>query len=195
MANFGPGELQMAVLQHLALPLTAPTIQIALALGVTSKRVSKAAASLVDRGYISRDRPGIYKITFRGLQAIADGKVITSGPVDASGNVLSRPETNGFRDRVWRSMRLRGIFTIEDVVCDAVDGEKDAINDAGRYVRILRSAGYVIEMPDRRKGTRPRSNGMKRFRLDRNTGPRAPLYRSKLGLVHDFNTGEDFPCR
>lgn len=185
----------MAVLQHLALPLTAPTIQIALALEVSPKRVSKAAASLVDRGYISRDRPGIYKITFRGLQAIADGKVITSGPVDASGNVLSRPETNGFRDRVWRSMRLRQVFTISDVVCDAVDGERGAVNNAGSYIRILKSAGYVSELPGLRKGMRPYSNGMKRFRLDRNTGPRAPLHRSKLGIMHDFNTGEDFPCR
>ncbi|TKD17927.1 hypothetical protein FBT96_12340 [Rhodobacter capsulatus] len=195
MASFGPGELQMAVLQHIALPLIAPTIQIALALDVSPKRVSKAASALLDRGYISRVRPGIYKITFRGLQAIADGKIITSGPVDASLNVLARPETNGFRDRLWRSMRLRGTFTISDVVCDAVDGEKDAINDAGRYIRILKSAGYVLEMLDRRKGTRPGSNGLKRFRLHRNTGPRAPLHRSKLGIVHDFNTGEDFPCR
>lgn len=195
MASFGPGELQMAVLQHIAVPLTASTIQIALALEMSQRQVSKAASSLVDRGYISRKRPGIYEITLCGLQAIADGKIITSGPIDASGNVLARPETNGFCDRVWRSMRLRGTFTISDVVCDAVDGERDAMSCARRYIRVLKSAGYVAELPGRRKGTKPGSNGLKRFRLDRNTGPRAPLHREKLGIVHDFNTGEDFPCR
>ncbi|TQD37446.1 winged helix-turn-helix transcriptional regulator [Rhodobacter capsulatus] len=195
MASFGPGELQMAVLQHLARPCRPPLTQIARALDVTSKRVSKAASSLVDRGYVARTRPGDYEITTCGKQAIADGKIITSGPVDASGNVLARPETNGFRDRCWRSMRLRGTFTIGDVVCDAVDGERDAVTDAGRYIRILKFAGYVSDLPGRRKGTKPGSNGLKRFHLDRNTGPRAPLHRSKLGIVHDFNTGEDFPCR
>jgi len=194
MAIYRPGVLQMAVLQHLSSGLMVPTHMIAKAMDVSPKQVSRAAASLIDRAYARRSHVGIYEITARGKEALAAGVIITSGPIDASANVLLRQETNRFLDRVWRSMRLRGVFTISDVVCDAVDGERDAMTSAGRYIRILKSAGYVVDLPGRRKGTRPGSNGSKRFRLVRNTGPRAPLHRSKLGIVHDFNTGEDFPC-
>lgn len=190
----GPGELQMAVLRAVSARGRAAVIDVAQDLDVTAKRASKAAGALIGRRYLRRVRLGIYEVTSVGATALESGKVITSGPVDVDANVLARPATYGFRDRLWQSMRMRGSFTIHDLVSDAIDGEADAINDAGRYVRILKSAGYVKDLPGRVAGTRPGSNGYKRFRLARNTGPRAPLHRSKLGLVHDFNTGEDVPC-
>lgn len=194
MAGFGPGELQMAILKHVAGHGSGATVDLALTLGIPAKHVSKAASLLMDRGYLTRRRIGIYMPTSAGLAALASGHIITSGPVDKNATVLNRGDANKFRDRLWRSMRLRLVFTINDIVSDAIDGEQDAINDAGRYLRILKSAGYVIELPGRVEGTRPGSNGFKRFRLSRNTGPRAPLHRSKLGILHDFNTREDVPC-
>lgn len=191
---FGPGELQMAVLLLVASRRSVTTVAASLALDVPAKRISKAASSLIARGYLTRSRNGLYGITIAGADAAASGKGITSGPIDASATVLARPVTDGLRDRLWRSMRLRGSFTIHDVVCDAVDGEADAVTDAGRYIRHLKAAGYIRDLPGRVPGTRPGSNGFKRFRLVRNTGPRAPLHRSKLGVIHDFNIGEDVPC-
>lgn len=191
---FAPGELQTAVLRAVQGRGRASTIDIAQDTGVSEKRVSKAASCLIARNYLLRVRIGIYEITLFGLAALASGRAIGCGPLDSNSNVLARPVSYGFRDRVWQSMRMRSSFTIHDVVCDAVDGEADAINDAGRYIRHLKSAGYVRDLPGREAGTRPGSNGYKRFKLIRNSGPRAPLHRSKLGLMHDFNTGEDFPC-
>lgn len=194
MAGFGPGELQMAVLRHLSTGKRVATLTISEALDAPPKHVSKAASALIGRHYLRRHRVGIYEITPFGAQALAAGRVITSGPIDKDATVLGRSETHGFRDRVWKSMRIRKRFTINDLVTDAQRDEADAINDCGRYIRILRSAGYIVQAAGRAKGTRPGSNGFKLFRLVRNTGPRAPLHRSKLGVVHDFNTGEDVPC-
>lgn len=191
---FGPGELQTVVLRAVQKRGQAATLHIAQDLAVPEKRVSKAASSLIDRRYLRRVRIGIYEITPTGVAALATGQVITSGPIDASANALARPVTNGFRDRLWQSMRMRGSFTIHDLVCDAVDGEADAVTDAGRYIRYLKAAGYIRDLPGRVPGTKPGSNGFKRFRLAKNTGPRAPLHRSKLGVLHDFNTGKDVPC-
>ncbi|WP_241648279.1 hypothetical protein [Paenirhodobacter populi] len=162
--------------------------------GISDKRISKAASSLHARGYLMRAVAGCYRLTDDGLAAVARGEVITSGPIDADATVLERAPTNGFRDKLWRTMRAQREFTVVDIVMDAADGEKDCVNDAYRYLRILKSAGYVIEMPGRVPGNKPGSNGAKVFRLVRDTGSRAPLHRSKLGIVHDFNIGEDVPC-
>ena len=196
MSGFGPGDLQQRMLELLAKAGATgmPTIKLAQLVGVTAKRTSKAAASLISRRYAVRARIGIYEITPAGRAALASGVRISSGPLDKNATVLVRPITNGFRDRCWTSMRLRRIFTIRDLVADAEAGEKDAENDAGRYVRILISVSYIKAETSREPGTKPGSNGYKRFRLVKNTGPRAPLHRSKLGIVHDFNTGEDLPC-
>ena len=196
MSEYGPGDLQQRMLALLGEAGTVgmPTIQLAQLIGVTAKRASKAAAALIARRYAARARIGIYMIRPAGKAALASGIRISSGPIDKNASVLARRITNSFRDRLWTSMRLRRIFTLRDIVADAEAGEKDAENDAGRYVRILSSAGYVRTEPGREPGTKPGSNGFKRFRLVKDTGPRAPLHRSKVGLIHDFNTGEDVPC-
>lgn len=196
MSKYNPGKLQMAVLRQAGIMEPVTVAELATALDMPCKSVSKAASLLIARGYLSRRRVGLFDCTLAGREAIDSGRVITSGPLDAAANVLVRKATNGFRDRLWRSMRMRDgrSFTIHDLVCDAIDQETDAINDASRYIRILRAAGFVRELPGRAPGTRPGSNGFKRFGLVKNTGPRAPLHRSKLGIVHDFNTGEDVPC-
>lgn len=97
------------------------------------------------------------------------------------------------KSRVSQALSAPSV-TIHDLVCDAIRDEADAVNDASRYIRILKAAGYLAEMRGRAPGSRPGSNGFKRFRLIRNTGPRAPLHRSKLAILHDFNTGEDVAC-
>lgn len=194
MSGFGPGELQTAVLKAVQDAGRDTTASLAVQLGISAKRASKAASALVLRGYLVRIGVGCFKLTSTGTVALASSKVITSGPINADATVPHRAITYGFRDRLWQSMRMRGSFTIHDVVSDAVDAEADAINDASRYIRILKGAGYVRDLPGRVAGTRPGSNGYKRFKLVKNTGPRAPLHRSKRGVIHDFNTGEDVPC-
>ncbi len=92
-------------------------------------------------------------------------------------------------------MRIRRRFTIGDVVADAArDDEKNAHNNATRYIGALRRAGYVRALPKRRPGSAPSSNGFKVFSLMKNTGPRAPVWLRAKKLLHDFNTGEDVPC-
>jgi hypothetical protein len=100
-----------------------------------------------------------------------------------------------FRERAWRSMRIRRRFTIGDIVSDAArETEKDARNNATRYVWLLRRAGYVRAMPHRQQGTALTSNGFKVFALVQDTGPRAPIWRQAQAVLHDFNLGEDIAC-
>ncbi len=115
------------------------------------------------------------------------------GPKGPHGKVLVHRGT--FRERLWKSMRIRRRFTIGELVADAQTGcERNAYNNAGRYVLYLVNSGYVRELPNRKPGTAPSSNGFKVFQLMKDTGPRAPVWSQARGTLHDVNTGEDAPC-
>lgn len=188
-----PGRLARALLLELAENGRQDTATLAGRLNASRHQVSNAAALLARRGLLSRPATGVYQLTRSGRAASVEGVNLTSGPKGPHGKVPAYRDT--FRERVWRSMRIRRRFTIGDVVSDAArETEKDARNNATRYVGILRRAGYVRALPRRRQGTAPTSNGFKVFALIRDTGPRAPVWRQARGVVHDFNLGEDVSC-
>lgn len=85
-------------------------------------------------------------------------------------------------------------FTIGDIAMAAASAkDANAEDNVQRFLNVLRHAGYVVELPIRQRGTRLTSNGFKRFRLLKNTGPLAPGVRRR-DCIHDWNTGEDVPC-
>lgn len=194
MRAYGSGELQTSLLRQLHRDSNATQKTLAEALGVTRKRVSGAASALIARGYVNRLAWGMYELTDAGRTVVESGGRVRGGPADCMAMVLTRSARDGFRDRLWRSIRLRGVFTLQDLVADATNGEADPMDRAQRFVRYLRSAGYIVELRGRARGTVRWSNGFKRFRLVKNTGPRAPICREKYGVLHDPNTGEDVPC-
>ncbi|ARE40879.1 hypothetical protein RGUI_2738 [Rhodovulum sp. P5] len=169
------------------------TDELAHALGLSRRQVSRAAALLIRRGLAERLGPGCYRLTGEGRGAAAAGASITSGPTGPTGAV-SRPGKDTFRDRAWRSMRQRRAFTVNDILCDAARDEKNSRNNALSYLGRLRRAGYVRELPRRQSGVAPTSPGFKQFLLVKDTGPLAPVWRSRRGCLHDPNIGEDVPC-
>ncbi len=188
-----PGELAQALLPELATGGRQNTATLSDALNASRRQVSDAAALLARRELLCRPATGVYQLTKAGHSAAVEGISLTSGPKAPHGKVHVHQDT--FRERAWRSMRIRRRFTIGDVVADAArESEKDAHNNAARYVGILRKAGYLRELPRRWPGTAPGSNGFKVFSLIQNTGPRAPVWRQARSVLHDFNTGEDVPC-
>lgn len=186
------GSNSTRLLQALAHGQSRDIDELVRALGLSRRQVSDAAAILVRRDLVERLIPGCYRLTDTGRAAAAGNARITSGPTGPTGAIPRRRDT--FRERAWRSMRVRRAFTVDDIVSDAGRGEADIRNNAQSYLRQLRLAGYVGERPNRQPGTAPSSPGFKRFMLVRDTGPQAPAYRSALNALHDFNTGEDVPC-
>ena len=92
-------------------------------------------------------------------------------------------------------MRLRRRFVLADLVSDAATADdRNPEDNLLRYLRALRRAGYIAELPNRAAGTAPTSNGFKRWMLAKDTGPRAPIILSKVAAIRDQNTGEDVPC-
>lgn len=93
----------------------------------------------------------------------------------------------------WRAMRIREVFSLDDLmqlVCDG--GEKDAVRNLGGYVRALAAAGYLVPM---RRQNSARHPGRWRLTSKGNTGPEAPAWNKKSGMVKDPNTGEAFNVR
>lgn len=188
-----PGKAPTALLQKLAGGLCLTIDQLAEDLDLTKRQVSDAAAKLLRRNYLERMAIGCYQLTTEGLAAAAAGEVIRSGPRGPREKVREVRDT--FRQRAWSSMRMQRLFTIPDIVLEAArPSDADPATNLGRYLIALTGAGYVKISPHRASGTSPTSNGYKRYLLQRDTGPRAPVVLSKRPAIHDFNTGEDVSC-
>lgn len=157
---------------------------------LTPRQVTNAAANLLRRGYLTLCDGVVYQLTEAGLAAAEAGEVIKGGP---KGQVKLIKGT--IRQRAWCAMRIRRSFTIGELVADAAEPDEGQPRDnIGRFLSRLAQAGYVREQPRRAPGTAIGSNGFKRYSLVRNTGPKAPVFRSELGVIFDPNLGEDVPC-
>lgn len=93
------------------------------------------------------------------------------------------PPRRALRQRLWNAMRIKQIFTYDDLQILA-----QADEESGRfrtslytYLDALRLAGYVVEAPHT-------SGGATQWRLARNTGPLAPSWTAKSRTLHDHNT-------
>lgn len=194
----GSGVHQMAILQTLESGdcLTVDTIGERTA--ISNRKVAKAAGKLIARGFVERIERGCYQLTEDGQTFVASGVDIISGPQKAHTGQKA-PVANTLRQRAWTVMRMSGAFTIGDLQIAAASGdERDAVGNLRRYLKALTAAGYVMEMPVRAAGTKLTSNGFKRWRLLKDTGPLAPVVSAKVsGLIdHNFGKpGEVVPCR
>lgn len=188
-----PGAVPTALLHHLSNDLCLTVDQMADALGVSRAQAVNAAHKLMRRKYLLKMATGCFQLSPEGAVAAQAGVAITSGPMGKTGAIATHRGT--FRERAWSAMCIHRRFTIGDVVAAAGrDEEKNARENARKYILVLCRAGYVKELSRRVPGTAMGSNGFKQFFLARNTGPRAPVYRAELCVIHDFNTGEDVPC-
>ncbi len=188
-----PGAVPTALLQHLQSGVCLTVDQMAEALGITKQQAMNAALKLMGRDYLVKMAVGCFQLSDAGIAAALAGTVITSGPKGKTGAIATHGNT--FRQRAWTSIRFNKRFTIGQIVRAAArTDEKNARENARKYIAQLCWAGLVKELPRRLAGTAQNSNGFKRFVLIRDTGRRAPVYRSELRVMHDFNTGEVLPC-
>ncbi|KRB58486.1 hypothetical protein ASE04_27630 [Rhizobium sp. Root708] len=192
MQRLAPGTLPNAALEGLADGVCRTLVELEALLPISRRKITDGILLLVQQGYAERVEAGCYQLTAQGKAFAATGKKIgeTRGP----NTRVRKVRSSTLNQRLWTVMRMSSSFTIADIVISARREEADPEHLARRYVAHLVAAGYVQELAGRVKGNRPGSQGFKRFRLLKNTGEYAPVWRSKTNAVHDFNTGEDVPC-
>tara|TARA_R110000868_G_scaffold368852_1_gene632006 strand:- start:23308 stop:23883 length:576 start_codon:yes stop_codon:yes gene_type:complete len=182
-----PGAVPTALLQTLSSGTCRTVEQLIEDLGVQRAQVTNAALLLLRRDYLMRMGAGCYQLTELGLSAAAVGEVIGSGVRGPRERIIPRSDT--FRQRAWRSMRIRRRFTVGEIASDAETPKNtDAQANASRIIAQLVAAGYISPLPHRKGCAR-------KFILTKDTGPRVPAYREGRQLLRDFNTKEDVPCR
>jgi hypothetical protein len=164
------------------------------ALPATREQIIRSATKIKDHNLMDHDTDlGEYRLSERGLIRVRAGFRISSGPRKAHGKVRRQPDS--FRKRAWAAMRVRGIFTVGDIISDAMrTGDPDQRDNLRYFLRVLHRGGYVAEMPRRAPGSALTSPGFKRFRLIRDTGPQVPVYRPRQRSIMDFNLGEEITC-
>lgn len=161
-------------------------------IGLSRSIVSTAVGRLVTLGLVERRKVGCYQLTTNGVRA-------KRGGVSFLAPAKPKPfpaATNDFHQRVWSVMRMSGsgTFTTREVVMVINWPIQHPEVAARRYLRQLKGAGYVIELPKREQSNQAGSHGLKRYRLIRNTGQIAPEYKPSRGVLYDPNTKEDVPC-
>ena len=189
-----PGEAanQNALLAHLGATEDCLTLdELDEVTSLSRRDIAKAMGKLILRGYAERIEIGCFRATEAGRAAQASGEVITSGPSGPHTAVASRPQASTLRQRAWDTMRMGGAFSIPDLLVAADNGEDvAATSNLQRYLKGLERAGYLTVLPVRERGTRPTSNGFRRFRLTDDTGEIAPVVRPKDKEVYDHNRRE-----
>jgi len=147
------------------------------ATGLQRTQVTEACCVLVGRGLVLRLWRGTFRLTAAGVQALSEGKAITSGP--PSGRSAMR---NTFRARLWKALRLRGNSDLRGLLVLAArvgDSPKEARN----YLNALCKALYVA-----RHGN-PR-DPIYCLRVD--SGAQAPQWNKRAGTLRDPNLGETY---
>lgn len=193
----GTANLQMDIVKTLSLSDQPMKLEeLARLIDFSKNATTQAICKLIVRGFVDRIEAGTYKITDQGKAFVESGKKLTSGPLrNATGN--RAPNIRGsLTQRAWNVMRMGGAFDVPGLVSAASNGDKKPDNTLQRYLRYLVKADYVILLPTRTRGTRPGSNGFKRYRLIKDTGEIAPTLRLRAKPVElfDQNTQEVVPC-
>ena len=192
-----PGEASTMLLQHLRDGSCQTLDQLDAVLPLTRRQISDGAATLIRRDYLDRVELGCYCLTSAGVAASDRGEQITSGPIGPLTCKSRRKWRSTLRQRAWTAMRMSGTFSISELVIAASKDDKQPEVNLLDYLRALSRVGYVAVLPAARGGLRRNSKNGKRFRLLKDTGPIAPEWRSRKGVVWDRNLDqlvEEVPC-
>lgn len=86
------------------------------------------------------------------------------------------------RQNMWRTMRIRKVFTLDDLVALSSTEHKVSPEEAETYMKFLEKAGYI-------KNTDGKSRPKAAYRLIKDTGPKAPMIQ-RIKRVWDPNLRE-----
>lgn len=104
-----------------------------------------------------------------------------------------RPNTKfgtGLRARAWWLIRKDRIFTLEKMLFSVADGsERDAPGNLQKYISALERVGVLARLEHREPGAAATSNGHVVWRLVRDLGRKAPVWRTAQNVLFDPNSG------
>ncbi len=169
---------------------------VAAQIGADNRRVVQAMDVLRRRGLVERigQTSGFYILTKAGLDFRKQGKQIKSGP--GGPHTGRRSGAGGLRAALWAALRLSDQAVTLNELLSLIDPAlhgKAAESNGRRYLRQLAAAGYVFPLTKREPGTALTSNGFRRFRFIKNTGPQPPYWSPKHGQLIDPNLPLDVP--
>tara|TARA_E500000318_G_scaffold46673_4_gene43983 strand:+ start:5645 stop:6241 length:597 start_codon:yes stop_codon:yes gene_type:complete len=154
--------------------------------------IIKSVGRMCSHSICERVERGCYRLTAKGADVKAGGKPLTSGPRGPHTRKIRKSRKVTFRQRCWNAIRIKGKFTRDDVAMMAATGsERDPYSNALKYISALEKAGYLRRLP-KETGIAPTSNGFVRWALfdHMNSGPDAPIIRTKDGGIYDPNRDE-----
>ncbi len=102
---------------------------------------------------------------------------------------VPRTQTRGLRARAWWVLRKNRSVTLKDLLLTLCDGsEKEAEGNLRRWLNALCGVGILTRkrVPDHVLT----SNGVYRYSLASDIGPKAPVVRAKFGTVFNPNNGQ-----
>lgn len=162
--------------------------------GRDAKSVEMSCLKLRKHGLLVKTERGCHKLTVAGRAAFTQGTAdLRSGPKGP--HIAPRVKAGTVRDRAWRAMRLKRKFSVADLVMLCAEGGERAIDsNLRKYLKALESVGIVRQLKVREPGTALTSNGFVRYLLieDRDTGPKAPVWRLAHRKVYDPNTEKTY---
>ena len=98
--------------------------EMAQRLELDKRQVTDAFKTLISRGLVYRAMRGIYRLTPKGYEALAEPIEIKSGP--RGPRPMDLPHTS-IRTRVWRAMRLCRKGSVQDLLMPASQGSANHI--------------------------------------------------------------------
>lgn len=153
--------------------------------GLDKRALQNACGLLCKHKLLDKTARGCHRLTDAGRIAVAQGQQVRPG----------KHTPNPLRENAWKVFRLKGKASISDVRLLAAHGSEKAFESAlGKYLRALERAGYLVRLPVRERNTNGSGGAWLRYRLERNSGPDAPVWRAKENTVYDPNTHEVTPC-
>jgi hypothetical protein len=103
-------------------------------------------------------------------------------------------KTSGLRERAWWLMRTLPRFTLDELLFTLNDGAyRDAAGNLQKYIRALERVGVLVRLARRLPGRTLTSNGHVIWRLARDLGRQAPVWRAALQALWDPNSGTLIP--
>ncbi len=104
--------------------------------------------------------------------------------------------STGLRGQCWWLMRELSTFTINRLLETYATGdEKDAHNNLAHYMQRLELCGVVQRLDRRQPGDSLTSPGFVVWRLVRNLGVLAPIWRRQQKVLWDPNAGQIVPFK
>ena len=113
-------------------------------------------------------------------------------PINPGQGKRPRKITMGLRDRAWWELRNKGAASLHQITSTHANGsEKAADMNLYKYLIALEMAGILVRHEKRIPAKQGR--GRVQWRMKRDLGIKAPVWRQKEREIYDPNSGAVFP--